>query len=78
MCCCSRGREASDALISQKVFVQSFCESRFPYKSVTLSFIIASIKNKLTDLCRNRLLQSDLMNTSCEITSSRTKLSTSF
>ena len=30
-------------------------------------FIITGIKNKLTDLCGNRLLQSDLMNVFCEM-----------
>ena len=38
-------------LISQKVFIKSFCNSRFPHKSVNLSFIITNIKNKLTDVC---------------------------
>ena len=51
-------------LISQKVFIKSFCRSRFPHKSVNLSFIITD--TKLTDLCGNRLFQNDFVNTSCE------------
>ena len=38
---------------SHKVFTKSFCESQFPHKSVNLSFGIAHIKNKLTDLYEN-------------------------
>jgi hypothetical protein len=37
-------------LISQKVFIISFCKSQFPNKSVKLSLIIANIKNRLTDV----------------------------
>jgi len=36
------------ALISQKVFVRSFCKGQFPHKSVDLSFLITIIKDKLT------------------------------
>ena len=36
-------------LISQKVF----CQSQFPHKFVNLFFILAIIKEKLTDLCGN-------------------------
>ena len=39
-------------VISQKVFVKSFCKSRLPYKSVNLSLVITNIKNNLTDLFR--------------------------
>ena len=54
-------------LISHKVFFKSFCRSQLHHKSVNLSFTIASIKNKLTDFCGNRLLQNDFKNTLCEI-----------
>ena len=40
-------------LISQKVFIKSFCKRSFPQKSVNLSFIITNVENKLTDLCGN-------------------------
>ena len=53
--------------ISQKVFINSLCKSQFPHKSVNLNIFITNIKNKLTNLCWNRLLQNDLMNTFCEI-----------
>ena len=49
--------------ISHKEFITSFCKSLFPDELVKLSFIITNIKNRLTDLCGNRLLQNDLMNT---------------
>ena len=32
---------------------KSFCKSQFPHKSVNLSFIIADINDKLTNLCGN-------------------------
>ena len=51
--------------ISPKVFLRSFCKGRFPHKSVNLSFNVTDMKNKLTDLCGNRLLQSDFKNTWC-------------
>ena len=41
------------ALISQKVFIKSFCKSQFPHKSVNLFFILVIIKDKLTNLCGN-------------------------
>ena len=50
-------------LISQKMFLKSFCSSQLPHKSVDLSLTITNIKNKLTDLCGNRLLQNDFKNT---------------
>jgi len=40
-------------LISHTVFAKSFCKSQSPHKPVNLSFIIANIKNKWTDLCGN-------------------------
>jgi hypothetical protein len=54
-------------LISQKVLVKSFSKIQLPHKSVNVSFIITNVKNKLTDVCGNRLLQNGLINTSCEI-----------
>ena len=56
----------STALNSQKVFIMSFCKGRIPHKSVNLSFIITHMKNKLTDLCGNRLLPNDIINAFCE------------
>jgi len=50
-------------VLSQKVFITWFCTSQFPHKSVNLSSIITNMKNELTDLCGNRLLQNDIMNT---------------
>ena len=35
-------------LNSQKVFIKSFCKSQLPHKSVTLSFILVIIKDKLS------------------------------
>ena len=49
--------------ISQKVFTKSFCKSQFPHKFVNLSITITDIKNKLTSLCGNQLLQDDVINT---------------
>ena len=37
-------------LISRKVFLQSFCNSQFPHKSVNSLFISVIVKDKLTDL----------------------------
>jgi len=42
-----------EGFISNTVFFKSFCRSRLPQKSVNLSFAIAGMKNKLTDLCGN-------------------------
>ena len=47
--------------------LKSSCKRRFPHKSVNLFFTITNIKNTLTDLCVNRLLQNALKNTLCEI-----------
>ena len=44
-----------------------FKRSQFLHKSVNLSFIITNIKNKLTDLCGNWLLQNDFIIAFCEI-----------
>ena len=55
-------------LISQKVLISSLCKSLFPHKFVNLFFILV-IKDKLTDLCGNCLLQNVFINTFCEINS---------
>ena len=52
-------------IISQKVFLKSFCRGELPYKFVNVSFLITDIKNKLTDLCGNCLLQNDFNKTLC-------------
>ena len=54
-------------LISLKVFFKSFCRSQLSHKFVNLSFTISNIKNKLTELCGNRLFKNDFINTFCEI-----------
>jgi hypothetical protein len=51
---------------STEVSIKSFCTSQFQHKSVNLSFTKVTIKDKLTDLCGNRLLQNDSINTFCE------------
>ena len=61
-------------LISQKASMTSFCKSQCPHKSVNLSFIIATLKNKLTGLCGNRLLLNDFVNAVCEIKARRQAL----
>ena len=58
-------------LISHRLFLESFCRSQFPHKSVNLSFTITNIKNNMTDLRGNWVLQNDLKNTLCEINSGR-------
>ena len=58
---------SSTRFISQKVLLKLFCKSRFPHKSVSLSFIITNIKKKLTNSRRNSLLQNDFTNFFCEI-----------
>ena len=41
---------ARSAFIAHKVFSTSFCKSQFPHKSVNLFFILAIVKDTLTDL----------------------------
>ena len=46
--------------IAEKVFIKAFGKSPFPHKSVNLSFIVTSVKNKLTncegiDFCKTTL-----------------------
>ena len=57
--CGRRIRNPCTILISQKVFIRSFCKRQFPHKSVNLSFIITNVTNKLTDLCGEWLLKND-------------------
>jgi hypothetical protein len=63
-------------LLSQKVFIMSFCKSQFPHKSVSLSFmhesvslsfIVTNVKKKLTNFQGNWFLQNDLIQTFREI-----------
>ena len=42
---------SGEDLVSQKVFIKLFCQSLFPYKSVNLFFILATMKDKLSNLC---------------------------
>ena len=65
------GPSPATALISQKVFVGSFCKSQFRHKLDNFFFVIVIIKDKLTDLCGNWLLKNDITNTFCEITPQR-------
>ena len=53
--------------ISLKVCFKSVCSSKLPHESVDLCVIIINVKNKLTDLCGNQLLQNDFKNALCEI-----------
>ena len=54
-------------LISHKVFLKSFYISHPPHRSVNLSFTVTNVKNTMTDLCGNRLVKNDFMNTFYEI-----------
>ena len=49
----SKNRNQQCTLTSQKVFMKSLCKSQFQHKFVTLFFIPVTLKNKLTDSCRN-------------------------
>ena len=62
-----RHSNLSHRKISQKVFIKTFCKGQCPHKSVNSFLILVIIKDKLTDLCGNRPLQSDLIDTFCEI-----------
>ena len=55
-------------LIAHQVSLKSFL-SQLPPESVNLFFVITHIKNQFTDSCGNRLLQNDLKDTLCEISS---------
>jgi len=50
-------RRTGNINILHKVFIKSFCKSQFPQTSVNLSFDITNLKNKVTNLCGNQLLQ---------------------
>ena len=50
---CGSSAPAWFEFISHKVFIKSFCRSQLPHKSAILSFTIADIINRLTDLCGN-------------------------
>ena len=54
-------------VISQNVFIKSFCKRQFPHKSVNLSFINTNTKNKLMNLCGNGLLRNGFQNAFCGI-----------
>ena len=58
---------SSHKLISHKVLSKSFCKSQFPHRFVNLFFIPVIVKDALTDLCGNWLLQNDCINNCCEI-----------
>ena len=45
------------------------CQRQFLHKSLNILFVLVTIKDKLTDLRGNGLLQNDLINTLCEIRS---------
>ena len=62
-CCLVVGVADGGELISQKVFIKSFCKSQFPHKSINLFFIITNIKNELTGLRGGWLMQNDFINT---------------
>jgi len=53
------------------VFTKSFLISQFSHKSVNVSFVITYMKNRLTNLCGDRLLHSDFVKTFCETSSQR-------
>ena len=55
------------ALISHEVFIQAFRKSQFPLKSVNFFFVLAIIRDKMTDLWGNRLSHNDFIHTLCEI-----------
>ena len=57
----------ASGLISQKMFLKSFCRSQLPHKSVNVCLTFTYMKNKRADLCGNRLLQNDLTKAFCEV-----------
>jgi len=57
----------SSDFASHKVLTKSFCTSRFPHKSINLFSVLVMIKDKLTDLCGNCLLQNGFLKTFCEL-----------
>ena len=65
---CSRRAHPPPVSSHTKCSFKSFCGSQLLQKSVNLSLTITYMKNKLTDLCGNYLLQDDFHNTLCEMT----------
>ena len=57
-----RAAPSSPTHILQKAFIKSFWESQFTHKSVNSFLILVLIKDKLTDLCRNELVQNNFIN----------------
>ena len=53
----------TSTLISRKAFLKSFCRGQPLHKSVNVSFVITNVKDRLRDLCANRLLQNDFRKT---------------
>jgi len=47
--------------LSHNVFTKSFGKYQFPHKFVNLSIMITNMKNTLTDMCGNLLLQNDFI-----------------
>ena len=60
-------RKREREIISHKAFLKSFRRSQLPHKSVNVSFTITDIKNQMTDMWANGLLQNDLINTFCNL-----------
>ena len=60
-----------DLWFDENVFTECindfFLESHLPHNNINLSFSIANIKNRLTDLCGNRDLQNEFENSLREI-----------
>ena len=54
--------QKSDISHFQIHLTQLLCRSQLPYKSVESSFTITNTKNKLTNLCKDWLLQTDFQN----------------
>ena len=57
---------------------KSFEKSNSGTNLSTLFFILVMIRDKLTDLCLNRLLQNDFISTFCEMTSTPAKPAPAF
>ena len=54
-------------VISQRLFIKSFCKSSFPHKFVNKFFILVIMKDTMRNKCGNWLLQNNLINTFCEM-----------
>jgi len=46
-------RSSATGFLLRQVFIKSFRKSQFPHRFDNLSFLIAEMKNKLTNLCGN-------------------------